>query len=80
MSAECQEKSVRRLIEKIRGNADEITRFVELETEGADVVVVSGERTGAPADPASSASRARDGAPPSPGRARFRSMASRPTW
>ncbi len=41
MSAECQEKSVRRLIEKIRGNADEITRFVELDTDGADVVVVS---------------------------------------
>jgi 2-oxoglutarate ferredoxin oxidoreductase subunit alpha len=41
MSAECQEKSVRRLVEKIRGRADEITRFVELDTEGADVVVVS---------------------------------------
>jgi 2-oxoglutarate ferredoxin oxidoreductase subunit alpha len=41
MSAECQEKSVRRLIEKIRGAAEEITRFVELDTEGADVVVVS---------------------------------------
>jgi 2-oxoglutarate ferredoxin oxidoreductase subunit alpha len=41
MSAECQEKSVRRLVEKIRGRADEITRFVELDTDGADVVVVS---------------------------------------
>jgi len=41
MSAECQEKSVRRLIDKIRGRADDITRFVEAETEGADVVVVS---------------------------------------
>jgi 2-oxoglutarate ferredoxin oxidoreductase subunit alpha len=41
MSAECQEKNVRRLVEKIRGRADEITRFVELDTEGADVVVVS---------------------------------------
>jgi 2-oxoglutarate ferredoxin oxidoreductase subunit alpha len=41
MSAECQEKSVRRLVEKIRSRADEIARFVELDTEGADVVVVS---------------------------------------
>jgi 2-oxoglutarate ferredoxin oxidoreductase subunit alpha len=41
MSAECQEKTVRRLIDKIRGRADEITRFVEMDTEGADVVVVS---------------------------------------
>jgi 2-oxoglutarate ferredoxin oxidoreductase subunit alpha len=41
MTAECQETSVRRLVEKIRGNADKITRFVETDTEGADVVVVS---------------------------------------
>jgi 2-oxoglutarate ferredoxin oxidoreductase subunit alpha len=41
MSAECQEKTVRRLVEKIRSRAEEITRFVELDTDGADVVVVS---------------------------------------
>jgi len=41
MTAECQETSIRRLVEKIRGNADKITRFVETDTEGADVVVVS---------------------------------------
>jgi len=41
MTVECQESSVRRLVEKIRGHADEITRFVESETDGADVVVVS---------------------------------------
>jgi 2-oxoglutarate ferredoxin oxidoreductase subunit alpha len=41
MSAECQEKSVRRLVDKIRLHADEITRYAELDTEGADVVVVS---------------------------------------
>jgi 2-oxoglutarate ferredoxin oxidoreductase subunit alpha len=41
MTVECQEKSVRRLIEKIRGEADTITRFAESGTEGADVVVVS---------------------------------------
>jgi 2-oxoglutarate ferredoxin oxidoreductase subunit alpha len=41
MTVECQEKSVRRLVEKIRGSADEITRFVESETDGADIVVVS---------------------------------------
>jgi len=41
MSEECQEKAVRRLVEKIRGEADKITRFVETNTEGADIVVVS---------------------------------------
>ncbi len=41
MDAECQEKTVRRLIEKIRGSAEKITRFFEAETEGAQVVVVS---------------------------------------
>jgi 2-oxoglutarate ferredoxin oxidoreductase subunit alpha len=41
MTAECQETSIRRLVEKIRGEADKITRFVETDTEGADVVVVS---------------------------------------
>jgi 2-oxoglutarate ferredoxin oxidoreductase subunit alpha len=41
MSAECQEKNVRRLVEKIRKHADDIVRFVELDTEGADVIVVS---------------------------------------
>jgi 2-oxoglutarate ferredoxin oxidoreductase subunit alpha len=41
MSADCQEKLVRRLVEKIRKNADEIVRFEEDDTDGADVVVVS---------------------------------------
>jgi 2-oxoglutarate ferredoxin oxidoreductase subunit alpha len=41
MSAECQEKCVRRLVEKIRSNADAIVRFEEFETEGADVVLVA---------------------------------------
>jgi 2-oxoglutarate ferredoxin oxidoreductase subunit alpha len=41
MSAECQEKNVSRLVQKIRSHADEIVRFVEIDTEGADVVVVS---------------------------------------
>jgi 2-oxoglutarate ferredoxin oxidoreductase subunit alpha len=41
MSAECQEVCVRRLIDKIRGNAAHIIRFEEEDTEGADVVVVS---------------------------------------
>jgi 2-oxoglutarate ferredoxin oxidoreductase subunit alpha len=41
MSAECQEKNVSRLVQKIRARADEIVRFVEIDTEGADVVVVT---------------------------------------
>jgi 2-oxoglutarate ferredoxin oxidoreductase subunit alpha len=41
MSAECQELCVRRLVEKIKNNADEIVRFVEEDTDGADVVVVT---------------------------------------
>ncbi len=41
MSAEAQEVSVRRLVEKIRANAGDIVRFEELDTDGADVVVVS---------------------------------------
>ncbi len=41
MSAECQEKCVRRLVEKIRANADVITRCEESETDGADVMLVS---------------------------------------
>ncbi|MGD8894492.1 MAG: 2-oxoacid:acceptor oxidoreductase subunit alpha [Acidobacteriota bacterium] len=41
MSEECQEKNVSRLLEKIRGSADKITRFVENEIDGADVVVLS---------------------------------------
>ena len=41
MSAECQEKCVRRLVEKIRNNADAIVRFEESETEGAEVVLVA---------------------------------------
>jgi 2-oxoglutarate ferredoxin oxidoreductase subunit alpha len=41
MSAECQDRSIRRLVEKIRSNADEIARFDDDRTQGADVVVVS---------------------------------------
>jgi 2-oxoglutarate ferredoxin oxidoreductase subunit alpha len=41
MSAECQQVSVRRLVDKIRDNADKIVRFVEADTDGAEVVVVS---------------------------------------
>jgi 2-oxoglutarate ferredoxin oxidoreductase subunit alpha len=41
MSAACQERSVKRLIDKIRDNQDEIVRFEEDSTEDADVVVVS---------------------------------------
>ncbi len=41
MSAEVQEKCVRRLVEKIRKNADRIVRYEEVGTEDADVVVVA---------------------------------------
>jgi len=41
MNAEAQEKLVRRLVDKIRLNADKIIRIEEEQTEGADVVVVS---------------------------------------
>ena len=41
MSAEVQEKCVRRLVEKIRRNADRIVRYEEDGTEDADVVVVA---------------------------------------
>jgi 2-oxoglutarate ferredoxin oxidoreductase subunit alpha len=41
MSADCQAKCVRRLVEKIRGNADKIVRFDEENTDGADVIVVA---------------------------------------
>lgn len=41
MNAETQEKSVRRLIDKIIGNADKIVRFDEEDTDGADVVLVT---------------------------------------
>ena len=41
MNADAQEKCVRRLVEKIRSNADKITLLEESEIEGADVVVVS---------------------------------------
>jgi 2-oxoglutarate ferredoxin oxidoreductase subunit alpha len=41
MSVECQKKSVTRLVEKIRSNADRIVRFEEAKTRGAEVVVVS---------------------------------------
>jgi 2-oxoglutarate ferredoxin oxidoreductase subunit alpha len=41
MTVECQEKSVRRLIDKIRLNADQIIRIEEEVVENADVVVVA---------------------------------------
>jgi 2-oxoglutarate ferredoxin oxidoreductase subunit alpha len=41
MSAACQESCVRRLIEKINSNADQIVRFEEEQTEGAEVVVLT---------------------------------------
>jgi 2-oxoglutarate ferredoxin oxidoreductase subunit alpha len=41
MSAECQEVCVRRLVDKIRANADAIVRVEEDRTDGADVVLVT---------------------------------------
>ncbi|HXI03324.1 MAG TPA: 2-oxoacid:acceptor oxidoreductase subunit alpha, partial [Candidatus Saccharimonadales bacterium] len=41
MSAEVQERSVRRLVEKIRSHADEIARVEEEGMEGAEVVVMA---------------------------------------
>ena len=41
MNADCQEKLVRRLVDKIRKNADKIIRIEEEDTEGAEVVVMS---------------------------------------
>jgi 2-oxoglutarate ferredoxin oxidoreductase subunit alpha len=41
MSVECQETCVHRLIEKIRGNSDDIVRLEERDLEGAEVVVVA---------------------------------------
>ncbi|OPX22481.1 MAG: 2-oxoglutarate synthase subunit alpha [Planctomycetales bacterium 4484_113] len=41
MSAECQELNVRRLVDKIRRNAEKIVRFEEEATDGADVVLIT---------------------------------------
>lgn len=41
MSVECQNKSVWRLIDKIKDHVDDIVRFEEEETDGADVVLVT---------------------------------------
>jgi 2-oxoglutarate ferredoxin oxidoreductase subunit alpha len=41
MNAETQEKLVRRLIDKVRLNVDDIARYEEIELDDADVVVVS---------------------------------------
>lgn len=41
MNADCQEKCVRRLVDKIRLNADKIVKFEEEETDDCDVVIVS---------------------------------------
>jgi 2-oxoglutarate ferredoxin oxidoreductase subunit alpha len=40
MSADCQITCVNRLVDKIRGNADQIVRYDEEQIDGADVVVV----------------------------------------
>lgn len=41
MTVECQDRCVRRLLDKIEKNADRIVRFDEEEIGGADIVVVS---------------------------------------
>jgi 2-oxoglutarate ferredoxin oxidoreductase subunit alpha len=41
MSADCQQACVTRLVEKIRKSANDIVRFEEADTKGADVVVVA---------------------------------------
>jgi 2-oxoglutarate ferredoxin oxidoreductase subunit alpha len=41
MSAACQEKCVRRLVDKIKKNADSIVRYEEEDVDGADVVLIS---------------------------------------
>jgi 2-oxoglutarate/2-oxoacid ferredoxin oxidoreductase subunit alpha len=41
MSAACQETCVRRLLDKVRMNVDQIVRYDEVSVEGADVVVVA---------------------------------------
>ncbi len=41
MSAECQDRCVRGIVDKIRLNADKIVRYEEEEIEGAEVVVVT---------------------------------------
>jgi 2-oxoglutarate ferredoxin oxidoreductase subunit alpha len=46
MSVDCQEDCVKRLLDKIKENADDIVRFEEHECEGADVVVLTYGITG----------------------------------
>lgn len=58
MSADCQEKCVRRLVDKIRSRVDEIVVLEEDEIEGADVVVVSYGITSRVAIPAVERARA----------------------
>ena len=41
MSVACQDKCVRRLVDKIKDNADDIAHFEEEDTDGADVVLVT---------------------------------------
>jgi 2-oxoglutarate ferredoxin oxidoreductase subunit alpha len=41
MSAACQDTSIRRLVDKIKKNADKIVRYEEEDVDGADVVLVS---------------------------------------
>ena len=41
MSAECQKVCVSRLVDKIRKNADQIAKFEEEDTDGADVVLIT---------------------------------------
>ena len=41
INAECQNQLVNRLVDKVKKNVDDIVRFEEMDTDGADVVVVS---------------------------------------
>ena len=41
MSAECQWECVTRLVDKIKNNVDDIVKFEEEDTDGADVVVIT---------------------------------------
>ena len=59
MSVPAQEKLMKRLIAKIDGNADQICRFEEKQTEGAEVVVVSYGITSRVAERAAELARAK---------------------
>ncbi|MEJ2016503.1 MAG: 2-oxoacid:acceptor oxidoreductase subunit alpha [Limibacillus sp.] len=59
MSIDCQEVCVRRLIDKIKDNADDIVRFEEYECDDADVVVLTYGITGRVAQQAIDMARAK---------------------